>query len=182
MPSDRKWLTALMDLASAGDREAFGRLAAAAQDDLYRVALAQGLTQADAAETVQESLMRAYRLRSRWSAGRDALAWLYGIAMNVTRETRRRRQFPQRDGLDLDLLEQAPEADDAGPVDETHGLELKEALELLAERQREAVACRYLLRLSIRETAEAMGCAEGTVKAAVHAALLNLRRLMEKRP
>ena len=181
MPSDRTWLTAQMDQASAGDRDAFGRLAAAAQDDLYRMAIAQGLSHADAAETVQESFLRAYRLRSRWSPGRDAMAWLYGITMNVARETRRRRRLPERDGVDLDLLVEVSEPERGGPPGEEHDRWLKESLELLPQRQREAVACRYLLRLSIRETAEAMACAEGTVKAAVFAALHNLRRLMEKR-
>ena len=58
--------------------------------------------------------------------------------------------------------------------------QLMEAVAELPPRQREAVACRYLRRMSIRETAVVMGCAEGTVKSAVAAALERLRRLLEK--
>ena len=55
---------------------------------------------------------------------------------------------------------------------------LASALAALPPRQREAVACRYLRRMSVRETAATMGCAEGTVKAAVFAALRGLRKSM----
>jgi RNA polymerase sigma-70 factor (ECF subfamily) len=53
--------------------------------------------------------------------------------------------------------------------------QLMEAVGELPPRQREAIACRYLRRMTVRETAEVMGCAEGTVKSAVSAALERLR-------
>jgi RNA polymerase sigma-70 factor (ECF subfamily) len=55
-----------------------------------------------------------------------------------------------------------------------------EAVAELPSRQREAIACRYLRRMSIKETAEAMGCAEGTVKSAVSAALERMRDIMDQ--
>ncbi len=36
--------------------------------------------------------------------------------------------------------------------------------------------CRFFLTLDVRETAEVLGCADGTVKAATHQALASLRR------
>ena len=57
-----------------------------------------------------------------------------------------------------------------------------EAIQRLPPRQREAVACRYLRQMSIRRTAEAMGCAEGTVKSAVSAALERLRGILQELP
>ena len=44
-------------------------------------------------------------------------------------------------------------------------------------KQREAVVLRFFEELSVEETARAMGCAEGTVKATVHQAI---RALKEK--
>ena len=68
----------------------------------------------------------------------------------------------------------------AGPESDLNAAEelalLANALQALPPRQREAVACRYLRRLSVRETATVMGCAQGTVKAAVFAALATLRK------
>src|SRR5207302_4052507 len=46
----------------------------------------------------------------------------------------------------------------------------------LPERQREAIVLRFFEELSVEETAAAMSCAEGTVKATVHQALRSLRQ------
>ena len=53
-------------------------------------------------------------------------------------------------------------------------------MDALPDRQREAVACRYLRGMTVRETAQAMSVAEGTVKAAVFAALEGLRKAMRR--
>ncbi len=49
----------------------------------------------------------------------------------------------------------------------------------LPERQRTAVLLRHYAHLSTRETAEAMGCAEGTVKSLVHQARARLQSELE---
>ena len=46
----------------------------------------------------------------------------------------------------------------------------------LPMRQREAVVLRFFEDMSVDETAAAMGCAAGTVKATVHQALRSLRQ------
>ena len=176
----------LMDRASAGHDGAMGLLASAVQDDLFRFALAQGLRAADAAEVVQETLLRAYRGRKRWQEGSRAMPWLMGIEMNVVREWRRKRAR-QVDGIDWSAvsdpvsgLAEAPHRADADG-EAARGRELAAAMEALPPRQREALACRYLRRMSIRDTAAAMGCAEGTVKAAAFAGLANLRQKLGHR-
>lgn len=164
-------LNELMDRAGRGDAAAFGLLAHHAQDDLFRVALAQGASGADAAEIVQETFLRAYERRTSWRAGGNAVGWLRGIAMNVLRETRRRRaRWPV---MDADLLAEVAAGEDPGEVDTSA---LAKALAGLPDRQREVIACRFLRRMSVKETAEAMGCAEGTIRAATWAAVETLRR------
>jgi RNA polymerase sigma-70 factor (ECF subfamily) len=180
MPLERSKATELMDRASSGDDEAFGVLAAAHQDDLHRLALSQGLCAADAAEVCQEAMMRAYRRLDAWRRGGDARAYLAGIAVNVAREFRRRKRG-ERLGLDPAIVEAAMSTEapaKPSPADGVDVRRLAEALELLPPRQREAVTCRYLNRMSVAQTAKALGCAEGTVKAAVFAALGNLRKIL----
>ena len=177
MVNPRAHNTRLMDGAAAGDDGAFGELARRMQDGLLRFALAHGLAHADAAEAVQETLLRAWRARGRWRAGADATAWLYGIAMNVVREFRRQRGRGAPGGMDLDALAAGRERDG---TDQAELARLACYLAELPDRQREAVACRYLRQMSVRQTAAAMGCAEGTVKAAVFAGLRNLRAAMEQ--
>jgi len=167
----------LMDLAAAGDGDAFGRLALAMQDELFRFALAHGLAPADAAECVQETLLRAYRGRKQWRSGARAGPWLLAIAMNVVREFRRKRRG-YLGGIDLEAL-----ACDAAPSRAQQAARLRPlaaAIDALPPRQREAIACRYLRQMSVRETAAAMGCAEGTVKASVSAALKKLRAAIRR--
>jgi RNA polymerase sigma-70 factor (ECF subfamily) len=147
----------LTDLASAGDEAALGELAESVQDGLFRFALAHGLRRTEAAEATQETLLRAYRQRRRWRRGGSATAWLYAIAMNVVRALSRQRRRTAPIAIDLDALAAGPGRPDA---------EKRERLALLAEklaelppRQREAVVCRFLRQMSVREMAAAMGCA-----------------------
>jgi RNA polymerase sigma-70 factor (ECF subfamily) len=178
-------INALMERASSGDDAAFGALAGAVQDELYRLACALGLGREDAAEATQETLLRAYARRAKWKRDVDVMPWLCGITVNVVRESRRRERRKTM-FMRLARLQAPPElASPAGSVDggmlNAEQLEaLRNALADLPERQREAIACRYLRRMSIRETALAMECAEGTVKSAVSAALERLREVLEK--
>ncbi len=178
MNHDRSQCNELMNLASDGDSEAFGQLAGGVQDDIYRFALAQGLHGADAAECVQETLLRAFQSLKKWKQGSDAMSWLYGIAINVAREYRRRRRHYDC-FLDSDIL--AAVADGSRPSPDADMLaRLNLAIGKLPARQREAVACRFLRRMSVAETAAVMGCAEGTVKATINAAVLNLKETLRR--
>jgi RNA polymerase sigma factor (sigma-70 family) len=49
----------------------------------------------------------------------------------------------------------------------------------LPDRQREAIVLRFFEELSVEETAAAMNCAAGTVKATVHQALRAMRARLE---
>lgn len=187
MSLDRTGRTDLMDRAASGDDTAFGQLALAAQDDLYRFALAHGLKGADAAEVTQETFLRAFRGRDAWRKGSDVSGWLYGIAINVVREFHRRNRRRGAEGLELDEMAPA-DCDRPGRIGQDVPSEvdaaltaqrLAWALEQLPPRQHEAVVCRFLMCLSLQETADVMGCAEGTVKAAVFAALENLRKIIK---
>ena len=168
----------LMQAASSGRTEAFGELALQVQDRLYRFALGQGLSRGQAGEATQETLLRAYKGRSQWRTGSSAMSWLYGIAMNVIREQRRKlKKAPL--GLDVELPDVAGDPSTVED-DRTERLSvLGAALGQLPDRQREAVSCRYLRELSVHETAEIMGVAEGTVKAATAAGMKKLREIMD---
>src|SRR5256885_1784248 len=53
---------------------------------------------------------------------------------------------------------------------------LRDVMKHLPERQREALLLRFFEDLSVDDTASAMGCAPGTVKATVYQALRALRQ------
>lgn len=66
MRQDRAQINQWMNQAAIGNIDAFGKLALAVQDDMFRLVLAYGLNRADAAEATQEALLRAYRERKSW--------------------------------------------------------------------------------------------------------------------
>ncbi len=186
MPPDRTTINVLMDQASAGDHDTFGLLASAVQDELFRLALAHGLRRDDAAEATQETLLRAYAGRGKWRRGGDAVAWLCGILLNVAREHHRRKRIGSTvsddsgGGQAVERGYRATSRDDDWAPEELR--QLREAINRLPPRQRETIACRYLRGMSLRQTAEVMGCAEGTVKSAVSSALERLREILQKAP
>jgi len=178
MPQEKPRDEALTHRSSRGDDGAFAALARRVEDGLYRFCLAQGLRRADATDALQEALLRAWLRRRTWRPHGKVRPWMMGIAMNICRETRRRHR--PASGLDPELLGAATDGDPAGQAGRRDDLAaLSAALAMLPPRQREAVACRFLGEMSVRETAEVMGCAEGTVKACVSAALGKLRQALE---
>lgn len=120
----------------------------------------------EAEELAQEAFARAYR---RW---RDVgnyerpAAWVYVVALNHGRRGWQRKRRPDSEGV-------TAVPDPAFGVD--NQLEIAEALRRLPERQRLAVVLRFVGDLTVAEVAQAMGCASGTVKSTLHAALKAMR-------
>ena len=132
---------------------------------------------ADAEEVAQDAFVKAYRARGRFREGAPFRPWLLTIVANEARN--RRRSMARRARFELHPTEERPSAD-AAPSPEAALLVREERAQLLAaidtlgEEQRQAVACRYLLGLSERETAAVLGCRPGTVKSRLSRALANL--------
>ena len=127
-----------------------------------------------AEELAQETLARAW---ARWSRLRrldSPEAWTFRVALNLARSHWRRakaeRRANERSGA---------RPPDAPPLDQASVLTVREAVAALPERQRGAVVCRYYADLSVQQTAEVLGCAEGTVKALTHKAVASLRAAID---
>lgn len=167
--------------ARRGDREACAALLSSLQDTWYRLCLGL-LGNADAArDATQETALRFLRQIEGFRGDSQLRTWSLGIAINVVREVRRRSQKTMRLVSDLDEArplvggeaEPAPHA--AAALSEMRD-RLHLVLAELPDRQREAIVLRFFEELSVEETAAAMQCAEGTVKATVHQALRSLRQ------
>lgn len=126
--------------------------------------------QGRAEEAAEEAIAHASR---RWrSVGvmdRPG-AWVYVVALRAER-----RRLSRAARQDSNLAVAVDPDGEEGMVD---GLWVTAALDGLTDRQRLAVVLRYYADLSLADTAEAMGCALGTVKATLHAALGRMRVAM----
>ena len=160
---------ATLDAARRGDRTACGQLLTSLQDVWYRFALAQLRDPDLAADATQETGLRFLRQISTFRGESQLQTWSLGIALNVVRELRRKRG----ENLDADTEAQiaAPDAQISEIERQDERSSVRAALNLLSPRQREVLTLRYFEDLSTDETAAAMHCAPGTVKATLHQAL-----------
>jgi RNA polymerase sigma factor (sigma-70 family) len=124
-----------------------------------------------AKELAQETVVRICRDWRRVEHMSAPGAWAHRVAVNLARSHARslvvRRRVHAGLASEFDSPPATPDLDEA--------LAVREAVAALPERQRTAVVLRYFADLSVRETASAMRCPEGTVKTLTYEAIRQLR-------
>lgn len=150
--------------------DSFAEFVADRQTSLLR--LAWGLTgdRELAEDLAQTALMRLW---PRWERVRDQnpAAYLQRIVV-TTYATWWRRRWRSEASTGA-LPETASSEEEYATID---GLDtVRHWLATLSPRQRAIVTLRFLADLSVTDTAEAMGCSEGTVKSQTAKALAHLR-------
>ncbi len=127
-----------------------------------------------AEQLAQEAYLRLWR-RWRWIADPQAApSYLQRTAVNLSRETIRRRVIERR-ALKARSMERPSAVPDPAAV-----VELRRAITALPARKRECVVLRYLLGLSEAETAGLLDVSVGTVKSQTHKGLRQLRALLDE--
>jgi RNA polymerase sigma-70 factor (ECF subfamily) len=125
---------------------------------------------ADRDDMVQESLARAWKRRHTYDQARGtAKTWLLAIVADRCRRHHRRWMASAFDATPEAVVGYEPDVD------------LARAILRLPHRQRLAVELHYYVGLSVIETAQVMGCSEGTVKSTLSDARHSLRRQLEER-
>ncbi|WP_428389790.1 RNA polymerase sigma factor [Mucisphaera sp.] len=143
------------------------------QDVWYRFTLSVLCQEDLAMDATQETALRVIEGLEGFGGRSSVRTWSLGIALNVCREmSRKRRRWRW-----VPLVDRAGEASEPSALERAEEVaQLRRVLKGLSERQREAVSLRYFESLSVAETAVAMGCSVGTVKALVHQAIAAARR------
>jgi RNA polymerase sigma-70 factor (sigma-E family) len=135
-----------------------------------------------AEDLVQSTLFRTSR---RWSvACRAPKAYSRKVLVNLSRD--RIRRLVRRPKEELNPFSGSDSRFDPVHPDETQALVdqhvLSGALRRLPSQQREVVVMRFLLDLSVAETAHVLGIAEGTVKSSTSRATRQLHELLSDDP
>jgi RNA polymerase sigma-70 factor, ECF subfamily len=139
-----------------------------------RVRRAMALTFRDMAlaeEIAQEAFFQTLRRWPKVSLLQHPEGWTMIVALNIGRDLHRRRV--RRDAKQPLLVVQQQSSKKSGEEHVEDRLMIESLLEGVSDRQREALLLRYISQFTIPEIAVAMRCAEGTVKATLHAALAN---------
>src|SRR5690242_4517295 len=122
-------------------------------------------------DLVQAALVKLYVAWTRVRSDGPPDAYVHRILVRCYLDERRR---PWRRESPVELVDDAASA--ARPEEDL--LDLRAALARLPKRQRATLLMRFWLDLSVAQTADALGCSEGTVKSQTARALTTLRGLL----
>jgi len=172
--------------AQLGERSAQAKLLRELQDPWYRMSLSLLRDPDRARDATQETALRFLKLLPQFKGNSTLTTWSMGIVINVVREMR--RSIARHDAVSVETESACGFADqqapDREPVERASNVEqatlLRAGLNELPDRQREAIVLRFFEELSVEETALAMNCAPGTIKATVHQALRVLRNKLKQ--
>ncbi len=171
--------TEIVERARRGDVGAYEELVRRYSQMAFRAAYLVTGNAADAEDAAQDAFVSAWRGLPRFRAGAPFRAWLLTIVGNAARN--RRRSAGRRAAVEVRAgTAGTPVSPESAVMAAEERAELLRALARLDGADREVVACRHLLELSVEETAAILGVAAGTVKSRLHRALLRLRVQMEQ--
>jgi RNA polymerase sigma-70 factor (sigma-E family) len=158
---------------SEADEAAFRAFAHSRRPGLRRTAYLMCGDWHQADDLVQSALTKLYVAWRRVRSNQAPDAYVRQILTRCFLDERRR---PWRRESPVEQLDDQPTS--GGRADEAV-LDLRSALAQLPPRQRATVVLRFWADASVAETADALGCSEGTVKSQTARAINTLRSLLD---
>jgi uncharacterized protein len=163
-------LPKLIAASRRGEIAAFAELAEEYRPRLRLVATRMLGDTDEAEDLVQEALLRGYLGLTQLREADRFGAWLVGIVLNLARMTLRRRAAYER------ALVRVASAPPAAQEERDTLTLVREAVELLPARERDAVVLHYVDGLACDEIAEVLDSSPGAVRVRLHRARARLRR------
>jgi RNA polymerase sigma-70 factor (ECF subfamily) len=179
MPTDEE----LVKLARAGDVSAFESLAQRHQQKAYHIAFGFTRDREEAKDLSQDAFLKAFMSLKNFDGRSGFYTWFYRILVNVCLDHKRRRSRHVSEEFNEAVENQVepshPSASSMTPDKEAMATQLSRkvglALEALPPKQRTAFILKNHRGLSVKEIADVMETAEGTVKVHLHRAVKALR-------
>lgn len=184
---------ALVAELKAGSEEAFAYLLAVYQNPLFNLISHMVADQGDAADVLQNVLLKILRGIRQFNERSSLKTWIYRIAVHEAsnyRRSWRRSLFHEPFSMDDESLHLNSRpaicsSDSESPYSAYEQAEcqaeVKRALADLAEPYRAVVVLREIEGLSYEEIAEVLGIAEGTVKSRLRRGRETLKRKLAAR-
>ncbi len=178
------WEQLIEAVASRGDRAAFARLFGHFAPRIKTFMRRSGLSEADAENLAQETLLRVWRKAALFNPGTSGFeAWIFTIARNLRIDALRRESRGVLQGAsDVDnefLLDEAPLADEA--LASRQGAErMREAMAALPGDQQRVVELSFYQERAHADIATVLGIPLGTVKSRLRLAMAKLRSMLDE--
>ncbi len=168
----------LVDLAKAGDGEAFAELYEACIDRVYRFIFFRVTDEQVAEDLTSQVFLKAWENLNRYHPRGPFLAWLYAIARNTVIDNYRTR----KPTVSLDEAAPIPAREDK--LDDRLQLEfdkeaMQAAMQHLTPEQQEVITLKFIADFDTAQIAKHMGKSEGAVRALQMRALQALARVMK---
>jgi RNA polymerase sigma-70 factor (sigma-E family) len=155
----------------------FEHFVASASPGLLRSAYLLTGDRHQAEDLLQSALVRTLR---RWPAiSSSPVAYTFSVLVNLSRDGARTQRRRPRTAPEHEL----PERRAVDPVESLIERDaIVQAARRLPQTQREVLGCRFLMDLTVSDTAIALGIPEGTVKSYTARALARMRELLAEGP
>jgi len=167
--------------AQSGDLDALGSLYDSHINQVYRYVLARLGNVHDAEDVSEEIFLKMFAGLPNYQWRKVPFAaWLMRIARNeVVSFTRRNGRRSLDTELPEDVIDRGNNNDPAETTERLMALEdLRKAVDLLPEAQREVIILRFASGLSVADTARALGKQENNIKVLQHKGMQRLQVLM----
>lgn len=171
----------LMHRSRLGDAAAFDELVRRWESPIGRVVGRLLGTRAEVEDVCQEVFLRVLRAKDRYQESGAFSTWLYRIALNLARDTLRRRK--RWSWLSLAEVEvESPAAGASESIDRRElGQQVELALAALPDKLREVLVLKHFGQLTFAEIAIVTALPTSTVKSRVQNALERLRGELSRR-
>lgn len=163
--------TGLVRKAQAGDKEAFVDLIESCKQGLYKTAIAMLRNEADAADALQDTVLKSYENLQSLRKPNFFKTWITRIMINQCNRILRRRG-------NVVPIDDHPELEYTGQ--DTSGREFVELLNKLEEQYRIVLYLFYVEEFTIKEISTILEMNENTVKTRLSRGRGNFRKLYMK--
>lgn len=176
--------TELIERCLQRDNEAWEQVVSRYKRRVFHIAYKFTGRHDEAEDLTQEIFLRVFKSLEKFHRDAEFSTWLSSVARNYCidryRASRREREVVVEDLLAFDLAPAGSGNPHRALEDRDRRTLLRQGLDLLAPKLREAVVLRDLLGLSYHEMAERLGLPEGTVKSRINRGREELGRQLRR--
>lgn len=164
--------------AQTGDEGAYRELVESNMRRVYSLALKYTGRHQDADDMAQETFIRAYKALPKFQGDSSFGTWVYRIAVNCCISLKR-KQSRWGESIEEEQMtnvedQTATDAEQVTMARQTRE-QVASAMNALSPKQRAVFVMKYMQQKKIREIADALDCAEGTVKQQLFRAVKKMR-------
>jgi RNA polymerase sigma-70 factor (ECF subfamily) len=173
--------------AQRGESHAFDTLVRKYDTIVFSIALKYARSKDDAKDIYQETFLRVYRNIDKFEFRSEFSTWVFRIATNVCLTHYAKKKKDKTVSLDAETgdeqngesLKDMLSGDQVQPDKELHNKHIadkvRDAVNLLPPQQKLVFTLKHFEGYKLREIADIMDCAEGTVKKYLFTAIRKLR-------